>query len=95
MNIGHAIKRIRKGQTPKLSQNKMAKSIGITQSYLSHIESGKTPNINILENIAKYFDMPLAIMFWISFEESDVSESKKSAFRLLKPSIDVLIEGFV
>ena len=95
MNIGQAIRTIRKERTPYVNQRDMAKSIGITQAYLSKIESGKTPNINVLQDIAKYFDMPLAIMFWISFEESDVQESKRVAFKIIKPSIDALIKRFI
>ena len=40
MNIGMAIRNIRKERTPQLNQSEFAKLIGITQTYLSQIETG-------------------------------------------------------
>ncbi len=75
MNIGISIRNIRKERTPKLNQSEFAKLIGITQSYLSQIETGaKTPNISVLETISKEFEIPLPIIFWLVLSEEDFAE---------------------
>lgn len=92
MNIGIAIRNIRKERTPKLNQSEFAKLIGITQTYLSQIETGaKTPNISILETISKEFKIPLPIIFWFGLNEEDIAEHKKESFRFLKPTVDAMI----
>lgn len=95
MNIGQSIRNIRKERTPQLNQAEFAKLIGITQTYLSQIETGaKTPNISVLETIAKEFEIPLPIIFWLSIEESDVAEHRREYFRFLKPTVDSMIDTF-
>lgn len=90
MNIGQGIKELRKRSN--IRQIELAKSIGITQSYLSGIENGnKKPSIDLLEVIAKEFQTPLPILFWFSIEEKDVAERKRYAFSVLKPIINELI----
>ena len=95
MNIGQAIRNIRKERTPQLNQAEFASYIGITQTYLSQIETGsKTPNISVLESISKKFEIPLPIIFWFSLEEIDIAEHKKEYFRFLKPTVDSMIDEF-
>jgi XRE family transcriptional regulator, regulator of sulfur utilization len=95
MNIGTAIRNIRKERTPQLNQSEFAKLIGITQTYLSQIETGaKTPNISVLETISKEFEIPLPIIFWLSIEEGDVAEHRREYFRFLKPTVDSMIDTF-
>ena len=92
MSIGISIRNIRKERTPKLNQSEFAKLIGITQSYLSQIETGaKTPNISVLETISKEFEIPLPIIFWLGISEEDIAEHKREYFRFLKPTIDAMI----
>lgn len=95
MNIGISIRSIRKERVPHLNQSEFAKLIGITQTYLSQIETGaKTPNISVLEEISKRFEIPLPIIFWFGLEESDIAEHKKEYFRFLKPTVDSMIDEF-
>ena len=92
MNVGIAIRNIRKERTPQLNQYEFARLIGITQTYLSQIETGaKTPNISILETISKVFEIPLPIIFWLGINEEDITEHKREYFRFLKPTIDAMI----
>jgi len=92
MKIGQAIKKLRKAQD--LTQGELAKIIGITQTYLSQIEASKrTPNTSILIEISAYFKVPLPIIFWFSIEEVDVKKEKLAAFRMLKPTIDQMINS--
>lgn len=92
MNIGLAIKNLRKERGVK--QGAMSKAIGMTQPYLSLIEKGKrVPTVSMLSNIADYFELPIAILFWFTIEESDIKEGKKQAYETLKPSIDTMISS--
>jgi len=90
MNIGRGVKtvRINKG----FNQKRFAKKVGITQSYLSLIESNKkTPSTEVLEQIAEAVDVTLPVLFWFTVDENDVDNKKLEMFRLLKPSVDKLI----
>lgn len=94
MNVGISIRRIRKTKFPDLNQTKFANLIGITQTYLSQIETGnKTPTINVLESISEKLEIPLPIIFWFGIEAKDISEEKKDSFILLKPTIDSMINN--
>jgi transcriptional regulator with XRE-family HTH domain len=90
MKIGTAIRKLRRDRD--LRQNDLANSIGITQSYLSGIEKGKkTPSVDVLSSISDYFKMPLAVIYWEALSEDDIHPSKLESFRILKPSVDGLI----
>ena len=95
MNVGISIRNIRKERVPHLNQSEFAKLIGITQTYLSQIETGaKTPNISVLEEISKQFEIPLPIIFWFGLEEHDILEHKREYFKFLKPTVDAMINEF-
>ena len=94
MNIGEGIKRLRKIHQQR--QGVFAKGIGITQSYLSQIERGhRKPSTELLEKIAEYINMPLPVMLWFCIDESDIHESKRKAYRMIKPSMDSLISTLI
>lgn len=95
MNIGISIRAIRKERVPHLNQSEFAKLIGISQTYLSQIESGsKTPSSSVLEEIAKSFEIPLPIIYWFGLQEEDILEHKREYFRFLKPTVDSMINEF-
>lgn len=90
MNLGNAIKTLRKQK--QLKQKQFCDEVGITQSYLSTIESNKKkPSIEVLEKIACKLNTPFAVLFWFTLDENDVEPRKQEMFKLLKPSIDGLI----
>ena len=90
MNLGNAIKTVRKNKG--LKQKQFCELIGITQSYLSGIENGnKKPSIDVLEKIAETVNIPIPVLFWFTVSEDDVNERKLEMFKLLKPSVDKLI----
>jgi transcriptional regulator with XRE-family HTH domain len=94
MDIGHAIRFLR--ETKCLNQMDYASKVGITQGYLSQIERGhKKPSMELMEHMAEDLNMPLPVMFWFGVEESDIHESKREAYKMLKPSIDALIGSIV
>lgn len=93
MDLGNAIRNIRKqkGQT----QAEFASLCGITQTYLSQIEGNlKEPNLSTLKAISEKLDMPLPILFFLSMDEEDVSPNKREAFKIVRPSVNSLVNEF-
>lgn len=93
MNLGNIIKNIRKqrGQT----QSEFALSCGITQTYLSQIESNlKEPNLSTLKSISENLAVPLPILFFLSMTEDDVQPGKREAFQIVSPSVKSLVNEF-
>jgi transcriptional regulator with XRE-family HTH domain len=93
MNIGVTIKNIRKrkGQT----QGEFALRCGISQTYLSLIESNqKEPNLSKLKIISENLNVPLPILFFLSINEDDIHQSKRNAFAIIGPSVKSLINEF-
>ena len=96
MNIGQAVKEVRRIKYPNLAQYAFAKCIGITPAYLSQLENGKRDgSLVILKRVADFCEIPLPIIFWFSIEEHDILDTKKVAYKVLKPSIDALIKELV
>lgn len=95
MKLGLVIKNIRKERTPQLNQTDFAKLIGITQTYLSQIESElKTPSMKVLETISNQFEIPIPIIFWLSITDEDISMDKRAYFSFIKPNVDSIINEF-
>lgn len=93
MNLGKAVKDLRKIRG--LTQCNFCEKIGITQSYLSQVENGvKEPSIDVLKKIADALDTPIPVLFWFTLSEEDVDDNKREVFKLLKPSVDSLIDAF-
>lgn len=93
MNLGLVIKNIRKqkGQT----QNEFAALCGITQTYLSQIESNlKEPTLSTLKSISEKLNMPLPILFFLSLTKEDVQPNKRKAFEIVSPSVNSLVNEF-
>lgn len=93
MNLGATIKSLRKqkGQT----QEEFASKCGITQTYLSQIESNlKEPNLSILKSISDQMNVPLPIMFFLSMTDDDVHPSKRKAYEIVGPSVKSLVNEF-
>lgn len=94
MNIGNAIKQRRKELGIK--QNQLAEASNISQTYLSQIESNsKEASSKVISDICNALNIPIAILIWKSIENSDISPRKLDAFKMLKPSVDGLINSFI
>ena len=92
MNIGSAIEIIRKKKS--MRQNQLAERAGITQSYLSLIESNKKePNTKTLKIIASALDTPLPILLLYAIDKEDIPEHKRPAFNVIMPLIQGMIES--
>ncbi len=60
-----------------IQQKELADKLGVAQSYISEIESGKKqPTIPILEKYATFFDIPVSSILFFSeaIEENKFSE---------------------
>lgn len=93
MDLGNIVKNIRKqkGKT----QVELAHSCGITQTYLSQIESNlKEPNLSTLKSISDVLEVPLPIIFFLSLTDDDVQENKRNAFQIVSPSVKSLVYEF-
>jgi len=93
MNLGNIIKSLRKQK--KQTQSEFATVCGITQTYLSQIESNlKEPNLATLKKISEKLDIPLPILFFLSLDESDIDPNKRKAFEIINPSVKSLVSEF-
>ena len=93
MDLGITIKNIRKEK--KQTQNEFASLCGITQTYLSQIESNrKEPNLSTLKIISEVLKVPLPILFFLSLDENDIQPNKRKAFQTISPSIKLVINDF-
>ena len=93
MDLGITIKNIRKqkGQT----QTEFASACGITQTYLSQIESNqREPNLSTLKLISNQLNIPLPILFFLSLNKDDVQQNKREAFEIISPSVKSLVNEF-
>lgn len=92
MDLGSVIKniRIQKGFT----QKQFAEICSISQTYLSQIESNrKEPNISVLKIIAENFQLPLPVLFFKALNKEDIPEHKKSAYDMVAPSFNSLLDS--
>lgn len=93
MDLGSTIKHLRKQKG--LSQGKLSEMSGISQTYLSQIESNsKSPILSTIQTICDCLNIPMPILFFMSMEKEDVHQNKRKAFETLSPSIKSLINGF-
>lgn len=93
MDLGITIKNIRKqkGQT----QCEFATACGITQTYLSQIESNlREPNLSTLKLISNELNVPLPILFFLSLNSDDIQQNKREAFEIISPSVKSLANEF-
>ncbi|WP_266170170.1 helix-turn-helix transcriptional regulator [Dyella subtropica] len=78
--LGRALKLVRTFHD--VSQVELASNLHISRSYLSEVESGKkTPSMDLLNEYAKHFSVPLSSLVIISegFEEGKLSGKVKKA----------------
>lgn len=91
MDIGSIIKKLRRAR--KITQTQLAKSSGITQTYLSQIENNqKEPTIPTLKLIAESLSVPLPILLFMAIEGKDIPENKREAYDVVSPSVKSLLD---
>ena len=91
MDIGITIKKLRIRK--KIQQNKLAEASGISQTYLSQIESGsRSATIDTLEKICEVLDIPLSILSFLSLNVNSIAPNKRDAYLKIEPKIKRLVE---
>lgn len=90
MNIGRALRDFRVNN--HIKQYVAAEGIGMTQTYLSQVESGaKDPSTEMIKKMGEYYGIPVSVILWNATTESDVTENKRAIFNQIKPIVDNLI----
>jgi transcriptional regulator with XRE-family HTH domain len=90
VKFGKAIAKFRKQRG--YSQKQFAEMIGMDAPHLCMIEKDKRkPLMASIEKICNGLDIPFVFLTWYSITEDDVDSSKKEIFKMLKPSVDSLL----
>ena len=90
MNYAEIFKRVRKKK--KMNQMMCSYELGITQTYLSGIESGKfIPSRKILIKLSELIEIPIEALLWFNIDVDSIPYKKQDPFKILKPGVDSLI----
>lgn len=94
LEIGSLIVKLR---TKKgITQEVLAQTAGISQSYLSQIERGqKIPTIDSLQKISLALDIPFSILLFLLMDEDDIPNAKKDLFKRLSPLLKELMTEYL
>lgn len=80
MNLGAAIKEIRKAR--RMTRKSLASASGISVTALYNIENDLSmPSGNNLQRICSALDVPMSYILVFSVEDEDVPEDKRVLFR--------------
>lgn len=86
MHLGLAIKQVRNQMG--LSQEDLSSRTSISQTSISQIENGiKSPSKKTLNKICEVLEIPVAVLYIIGIQDSDVPPSRKKMFDALYPKI--------
>ncbi len=90
--FGHIIAKIRRSK--KISSGDFAKSIGISQVYLSQIERNKKiPSMALSKKIGEYFEVPFPVIMILSLQREAIPKKSLRAWKSLQPTIMSLIKS--
>ncbi|MEX2411385.1 MAG: helix-turn-helix transcriptional regulator [Candidatus Paceibacterota bacterium] len=91
MKFGSTIKQLRSRQG--INQQVLAERIGVTQTYLSLIESDrKTPSINLINSLSKELKIPPSILAYLTLNKVEIPNNKHETFDKINPLIEGLIK---
>lgn len=91
MELGKYLKMKRKEKG--LSQGAICKAIGVTQTYLSLIETGKSNGtLELWQKIADALQIPLGVMMFMSMNTWDMTEDQQRKYNILAPMIEGAIK---
>ena len=74
-----------------MNQTDLAERLGISNSYLSELESGKkTPTLEVIEKYAEVFKMPSSSILFFSEQLNNGEKSEKTRKQISKKVIKIL-----
>lgn len=74
-----------------LTQTQLSFELGISNSFLSEIESGKkAPSLELLDKYAKRFDLPVSALLFFSEHLNSSKPSSKVRLAVAKKAISLL-----
>lgn len=91
MKIGAALKQVRVGKN--LTQVEVCKKTGLTQTYLSQIETGgkKNPSSTVVAKLCKVYGVPVSVVVVLATEEKDIPKNRLKLYRQLSPVLNDLV----
>lgn len=90
MNLGAAIKEIRKAK--RIKKKDLAAASGISVTALHNIETDKSmPSARTIKQLCQALEIPVSYMLVFSVTQDDVPEEKRSLFRQLMPIVKQLL----
>ena len=79
----------------RMTQEDLAKKVGVTRQTIIAIENGKyLPSLRLAFKLARVFDMKIDDLFYLeetTFNEKEMSASDNDSYDLLTPSSSCLI----
>ena len=93
MNYGRAIKFVRNAKA--LSQTSVARSSGLTPSYISLIECGRRePSLKALQALATALDVPLYLLMLLASSDDELRGiSREQAELLSRDLLEIALGG--
>lgn len=92
MEIGHALKVCRSAK--KLSLDELAALAGISQSYLSMLESGKRePTLSTIEKVANGLGIPTPIVLFLAANKGELEGLDAETTRRLSAAVLDVVRG--
>lgn len=86
MNLGQAIKRVRKERN--LKQAELADIVGVSTIYISQIELGtREPSQKLIEQIAIALNISVGFLYFRGLDKHDFPYGKQKLFDALYPTI--------
>src|SRR5580692_10785379 len=91
MNIGEAIKTLRK--TNAVKQKDLAAAVAVSATHLSLVESGEQkPSVDLIDRIANHFGIPVSAIVYMALDMDKLeNEEQQKYFEAAKPIIDKLM----
>lgn len=83
MSIGKKMRELR--QNKKMSLRELGEAVNINYSHLSRIELGKkNPSLELIEIIAKYYDVPMSYFFDNEHADEEFTDAEKELLENLE-----------
>lgn len=94
MELGLQLKSIRK--IKGYTQKQVCDEVGMSQTYLSHVETGKVNvSSNLLNFMCWFYKVPPQFVYWKTLKDTDVPLRKRKQFKQLNPVMLSLIDTII